>query len=181
MLRKLVLAGGAFALLAMMPVFAADKTTGETIDDSTIATKTKTALLADKKAPGSAINVEVYKGQVLLAGFVGSDEEKAAAIAVAEKESGVVKVIDGMVVVAGKRSFGQTVDDQTIQTKLKSNLVADKAMDGKGFNVNTEVSHGEVLMSGFVADEKFRTRAGEIAQAISGVKAVHNNIWLKSE
>jgi osmotically-inducible protein OsmY len=43
------------------------------------------------------------------------------------------------------------------------------------------VHSGEVLMSGYVSEEKYRTKAGEIAQAISGVKKVHNNIWLKTE
>jgi hyperosmotically inducible protein len=180
MLRTVSIAAAAL-LLAATAAFAADKTTGETIDDSTIATKTKTALLGDKTAPGNAINVEVYKGQVLLAGFVGSEEERAASIAVAEKVTGVVKVHDGLVVIPGKRSFGMTLDDQTIQTKLKAQLVSEGEMGSKGFGINTEVHSGEVLMSGYVSEEKYRTKAGEIAQAISGVKKVHNNIWLKTE
>lgn len=176
--RISVLAAGALVLLSSASAFA-EKSTGDTIDDTTIATKTKTALLSDKTAPGNAINVEVYKGKVQLAGFVGSEEQRAASIAVAEKVSGVVKVLDGMVVQPGKRSFGRTLDDQTIQTKLKTNLLGDD-MD-KGMSINTEVREGEVLLSGFVPAEKYRTRAGEIAQAVSGVTKVHNNIALKDE
>ena len=113
--RITVIAGAASVLLMAHLAHAAGKTTGETIDDSTIATKTKTGLLGDKTAPGNAINVEVYKGQILLAGFVGSDAEKAAAIAVAEKVAGMVKVIDGLVVqTTGKRSVGRTLDDKVI-------------------------------------------------------------------
>ena len=175
---RLAFAFTGFLLLAS-PAFA-DKTTGETIDDSTIATKTKTALLTDKKAPGNALNVEVYKGQVQLAGFVGSEEEKAAAIAVAEKVAGVVKVLDGMVVqTGGKRSVGRTLDDQTLQTKLKAKLL-DSELGGKGWSINTEVREGEALMSGFVPDEAARTKAGEIAQGISGVTKVHNFLTPKN-
>jgi hyperosmotically inducible protein len=169
------------AAVALLTVACAhaDKTTGETIDDTNIASKTKTALLGDKTAPGNAINVEVYKGKVLLGGFVGTEEEKAAAIAVAGKVTGVVEVIDGIVVLPGKRSIGQTIDDQTIQAKLKTNLIDEAG--GKGMSINTEVRQGEVLMSGFVPDEKYRSRAGEIATAISGVKKVHNYITVKEE
>lgn len=176
--RLSLLTACAFVLLAAAPAYA-EKTTGETIDDSTIASKTKTDLLADKKAPGNSINVEVYKGQVQLAGFVGSEEERAAAIAVAEKVKGVVKVLDGMVVqTGGKRSFGRTLDDETTQTKLKAKLI-DSDMGGKGWSINTEVREGEVLMSGFVPSETYRTEAGKIAAGISGVTKVHNNIALK--
>ena len=92
MFKRISVIATVASVLLMSPLaHAASKTTGETIDDSTIATKTKTGLLGDKTAPGNAINVEVYKGQVLLAGFVGSEEEKAAAIAVAEKVTGTVK------------------------------------------------------------------------------------------
>ena len=168
----------AAAVLLTVACAHADKTTGETIDDTTIASKTKTALLGDKTAPGNAINVEVYKGKVLLGGFVGTEEEKAAAMSVAGKVTGVVEVIDGIVVLPGKRSVGQTIDDQTIQTKLKTKLMD---AGGEGFSINTEVRQGEVLMSGFVPDEKYRSKAGEIAQAISGVKQVHNYITVKEE
>jgi osmotically-inducible protein OsmY len=171
----------AFSLVALATplAHAASKTTGETIDDSTIATKTKTGLLGDKTAPGNAINVEVYKGQVLLAGFVGSEEEKAAAIAVAEKVEGVVKVLDGLVVqTTGKRSVGRTLDDQTLQTKLKAKLL-DSELGDKGWSINTEVREAEALLSGFVPDEAARTTAGEVAQGITGVKAVHNFLTVK--
>ena len=179
MFRKVLILTAVVLLTA--PFAYADKTTGETIDDSTIATKTKTALLTDKTAPGNALNVEVYKGQVQLAGFVGSDEERAAAIAVAEKVTGVVRVLDGIVVqTTGKRSVGRTLDDQTLQTKLKAKLI-DSDLGGKGWSINTEVREGEVLLSGFVPEEKYRATAGEIAQGISGVKTVHNFVALKSE
>jgi osmotically-inducible protein OsmY len=115
----------------------------------------------------------------LLAGFVGSEEEKAAAIAVAEKVEGVVKVLDGLVVqTTGKRSVGRTLDDQTLQTKLKAKLL-DSELGDKGWSINTEVREAEALLSGFVPDEAARTTAGEVAQGITGVKAVHNFLTVK--
>jgi osmotically-inducible protein OsmY len=181
MFKRIAVIAAIAAAVLMAPIAqGAGKTTGETIDDSTIATKTKTGLLGDKTAPGNAINVEVYKGQVLLAGFVGSDAEKAAAIAVAEKVTGVVGVIDGLVVqTTGKRSVGRTLDDQTLQTKLKAKLL-DSELADEGWSINTEVREGEALMSGFVPDETVRNKAQEVAQGITGVKAVHNFLTPKN-
>ena len=181
MFKRISVIATVASVLLMSPLaHTASKTTGETIDDSTIATKTKTGLLGDKTAPGNAINVEVYKGQVLLAGFVGSEEEKAAAIAVAEKVTGTVKVIDGLVVqTTGKRSVGRTLDDQTLQTKLKAKLL-DSELGDKGWSINTEVREGEALLSGFVPDDAARTKAEEVAQGITGVKTVHNFLTPKN-
>ena len=155
------------------PVLA--ETAGQYIDDSTIATKTKTALLEDDTAPGTALNVEVYKGVVQLSGFVGSEAEEAAALAVASKIEGAKQVKDAIVVLPGDRTMGETVDDTTIQTKLKAGL-ADVEGFGNAFAVNTEVRKGHVILAGFVESEAVRDSAGQVAKGISGVTEVHNYI-----
>ncbi len=47
--------------------------------------------------PGASINVEVYKGSVLLAAFVASDKTGAGELQVARLVDGVVDVKDGLV------------------------------------------------------------------------------------
>jgi hyperosmotically inducible protein len=159
----LVLAGPALA----------DKTAGQTIDDSTIATETKAALIDQDKVSAGSLNVEVNKGTVQIAGFVESAVEKQAALGTAGKIKGVVKVLDAMVVLPGHRTAGRTLDDTTIQAKLKTELAKVEGAD-KVFSINTDVKMGHVLMSGFVHGDKARAQAGEIAKGISGVKQVHN-------
>jgi hyperosmotically inducible protein len=161
-------------LLLAVPAFA-DKTAGETIDDATIATSTKTALIENDKVSAGSINVEVNKGTVQLAGFLDSEAEKSAALATAGRVKGVAKVLDGLVVIPGHRSMGEAVDDTTIQAKLKAELTSVEGMD-KALSINTGVRQGHVLLSGFVHGDKAKAQAGEIAKGISGVKQVHNNI-----
>jgi len=50
------------------------------VDDTTITTKVKTALLADPDVKGTAIAVERLRGQVQLSGFVDSSAQAGRAI-----------------------------------------------------------------------------------------------------
>lgn len=171
--RWLALAASAL-LLASGAALADSKTAGETIDDSTLATKTKAALLETTKASGTTINVEAYKGKVLLGGFVDNAEAQAAAKAAAAKVAGGAgNVSDALVVVPGGRAPGQTLDDTTAQARLKAALVEKL---GQGIKVNTDVRRGEALLSGFVNLEGSKTKAGEIAKGISGISKVHNKL-----
>lgn len=159
------------------PAALADRSTGETIDDSTVASSVKMSLVKDDTAPAGDINVEAYKGTVQLIGFVKSDAEKAAALDRAKSVDGVATVVDAMIVVPEKRSFGTTIDDQTIQTKVKfgiSEVGADK-----GFAVVTDVRNGEVLLGGFVNSERVRDDIVKKAEAVKGVAKVHNFIGVK--
>lgn len=158
---------------------AAGRTTGETIDDSTTASSVKMNLLDDDVAPGTSINVEVYKGTVQLIGFVRSEEQEKAAIERARTVEGVAKVVDAMVVVPEERSFGRTVDDQTIQTKVKFDLGEVGA--GEAVSVVTDVRNGEVLLGGFVETSEQRTELERIASEVEGVTRVHNFIGVREQ
>jgi osmotically-inducible protein OsmY len=173
MLNVRMMTVAAVAGLVLAGPSMAEKTAGQTIDDSTIATETKAALIDNDKVSAGSLNVEVNKGTAQVAGFVDSEGEKKAALGTAGKVNGVVKVLDAMVVLPGHRSVGRTLDDTTIQAKLKTELAKIEGAD-KAFSINTDVKMGHVLMSGFVHGDKARAQAGEIAKGISGVKQVHN-------
>lgn len=160
--------------LASSAAFADSKTAGQVIDDATLSTKTKAALLESAKASGTTLNVDVRKGKVLVAGFVDNAEAHAAALAAAGKAAGgSANVVDGIVVVAGGRTPGQTLDDTATQAKVKAALV-DKL--GQGIKVNTDVRRGEALVSGFVNLEGSKAKATEIAKGVAGVNKVHNKL-----
>jgi osmotically-inducible protein OsmY len=175
MLNLRMMTWAALSSLVLVAPAMADKTAGQTVDDSTIATETKAALIGKDKVSAGSLNVEVNKGTVQLAGFVDSEAEKAAALKTAHPIKGVVKVLDAMVVLPGHRTAGQTIDDTTIQATLKTRL-AEIEGAGKAFSINTDVRMGHVLMSGFVQGDKARAQASEIAKGIKGVKQVHNFI-----
>lgn len=77
------------ALLAPLLLAACGKTVGETIDDATITTRIKTALLNDPQIAGMRIDVDTFKGVVSLSGSVKTKEEEAKAVAIARKINGV--------------------------------------------------------------------------------------------
>lgn len=79
-------------LLAPLLLSACGKSIGETIDDATITTRVKTALLNDPDVGGLRIDVDTFKGVVTLSGRVKSKEEEAKAIALARKIGGVQDV-----------------------------------------------------------------------------------------
>lgn len=175
--RSITIAIAASAALGLS--FAASaETAGEYIDDTTLTATTKTALVDSDAVSANDINVEVYKGHIQLSGFVGTDAEEAAALAIAKGIEGNKGVIDAIAVLPGDRTMGQAVDDTTIQTKLKAGL-ADAEGLGSAVAINTEVRQGHVLLAGFVDSEQVRKTAGDIAGGIDGVKKVHNYITVK--
>lgn len=93
--RTFCRAFGAALSAAMLAACAGSPTkesTGEAIDDSVITTKVKSALLAEKSVNSLDVSVETFKGRVLLAGFVKSDEQRRRAGEVAQSVTGVKQV-----------------------------------------------------------------------------------------
>ena len=69
-----------------------DKSVGNHIDDSTIATKIKSKFVADKTVEASDIKVTVFEGKVQLSGFAKSTDEVRRAEQIARETSGVKSV-----------------------------------------------------------------------------------------
>jgi hyperosmotically inducible protein len=80
------------ALVAPVLSAACGKTVGETIDDATITTRVKTALLNDPTVGGLAIDVDTNTGIVTLSGNVKSQAEADKAVQLARKTGGVKDV-----------------------------------------------------------------------------------------
>ena len=88
------------ALALLLPLTAAcGKTVGETIDDTTITTRVKTAMLNDPAVGGLRIDVDTFKGVVTLSGRVKNQDERSQAIALARRTTGVIEVKDALQVV----------------------------------------------------------------------------------
>ena len=79
-------------LLAPLMLTACGKSVGETIDDATVTTRVKTALLNDPDVGGLRIDVDTFKGVVTLSGRVKTKDEEAKAVALARKVGGVTEV-----------------------------------------------------------------------------------------
>jgi hyperosmotically inducible periplasmic protein len=79
-------------LIAPLILAACGKSVGDTIDDATITTRVKTALLNDPDVGGLRIDVDTFKGVVTLSGRVKTKEDEVKAMALARKISGVTDV-----------------------------------------------------------------------------------------
>ena len=87
----------ALALVLVAPLTAGcGKTVGQTIDDTTITTRVKTAMLNDPQVGGLKIDVDTFKGVVTLSGAVKNQAEHDQAIAIARRTSGVSEVKDAL-------------------------------------------------------------------------------------
>ena len=88
------------ALTLALPLTAAcGKTVGQTIDDATITTRVKTAMLNDPLVGGLRIDVDTFKGAVTLSGRVKSQGERDQAMTLARRVSGVTEVKDALQVI----------------------------------------------------------------------------------
>lgn len=75
---------------------ATRQSTGEYIDDATVTTRVKTALLKEPGIKSNAIEVETYGGIVSLSGFVDSPDMASKAVSAAKSVSGVRSVKNDM-------------------------------------------------------------------------------------
>lgn len=87
------------ALVLALVTVACGKTVGEAIDDTTITTRVKTAMLNDPAVGGLRIDVDTFKSVVTLSGRVKSEAERNQAIAVARGIDGVTQVKDALQVI----------------------------------------------------------------------------------
>jgi hyperosmotically inducible protein len=86
------------AILAPLMLAACGKTVSDTIDDATISTRVKTALLNDPVVGGLRIDVDTFKGVVTLSGRVRAKEDEAKAIELARKVGGVADVKSSLLI-----------------------------------------------------------------------------------
>jgi osmotically-inducible protein OsmY len=69
-----------------------DKSAGEAVDDAVLTAKVKASLYNDPNVKGSEIQVETYKGEVQLSGFVADPSDAQKAVQIARGVQGVNSV-----------------------------------------------------------------------------------------
>jgi len=79
---------------------------------------------------------------------------------------------------AAKTTVGTTIDDTVVTAKVKSALLADAAI--KGFDFKVDTHKGAVQLSGFVENQAQIDIAVKTAHAVEGVTSVENKVALKT-
>jgi hyperosmotically inducible protein len=180
-----VSAGAVIALtLAAAPAWvgAADEkqsTTGAmktTVSDSWITAKTKIALFADSRAPGTSVNVETTKGMVYLRGTVDSEAQKMAAGEIARGVEGVQGVKNELQVVPASAQKMVEAKDDEITKQVKERFQADAKL--KSLDIRTD--NGVVTLEGKLPSIMEGARASQVARAVPGVRSVRNDTTYES-
>ncbi len=97
--QRLLTAVLSFSLLALSVGCASTPThesAGEYMDDTALTTKVKASIFNEPSLKSSEINVETFKGEVQLSGFVSSQDSVNKAMEVARGVQGVKSVKNDM-------------------------------------------------------------------------------------
>ncbi len=78
---------------------------------------------------------------------------------------------------APSTSVGTDLDDGVVTTRVKTALL--DSIDIKGFDIQVETRKGEVMLSGFVANQGQIDQAMTVSKGVEGVKSVINKLSLK--
>ena len=82
----------------------------------------------------------------------------------------------GCAAMTGRETPGEYVDDATITTKVKASIVNELGVSSQ---IGVETMQNVVQLSGFVDSQRVKSKAGEIARNVSGVKEVRNNLVVR--
>jgi hyperosmotically inducible protein len=162
------------ALLLTSAAAVADRTAGESVDDSTTQAAVKAKLVGDDFMGGMGINIETHKGVVQLGGWIDDAEAGAKAAELAAGVDGVKSVDNQLHVKQGKTTMGQSLDDTVITTKTKA-AHAESALCSS-LSINVDTYNGIVLLTGFADSEEAKDACGSATANVPNVKDVINGI-----
>ena len=156
----------------------AHRSTGEVMDDTSIATRTKAALLKDADIDGFNIDVAVDRDRVQLNGFVDTPAQVKRAGEIAESISGVASVKNNLLVtVGGNRRAGEYIDDKTLHARVKTALASDAFV--QSMKIDVEVNRGVVSLGGYVDSNAARDAAMAAVRKVAGIRNLVNNMTVR--
>jgi hyperosmotically inducible protein len=151
---------------------------GQEVKDSWITSKTKMALVTDKQVKARRIKVETQRGVVTLRGKVASSEERDTAERITKGIDGVKSVRNTLEIVPeATRKASDTKDDELIKA-VRTRLDTDEKL--KDASIRVRADNGMVTLMGTVPSARVKDRAVEMARKVPGVRAVRNELQLKS-
>lgn len=89
----------------------------------------------------------------------------------------VLSAVAGCASTEKRESTGQYMDDTTLTAKVKTAILKEPEL--KSSEINVETFKGRVQLSGFVSSKASVDRAVAVAQGVSGVSSVANDMRVK--
>jgi osmotically-inducible protein OsmY len=90
---------------------------------------------------------------------------------------GMVGALTSCASTSTSESTGEYVDDATITAKVKAAILNEPGL--KSLQISVETYKDVVQLSGFVDNAQSKTRAGQVAAGVAGVKSVRNDLVVK--
>jgi hyperosmotically inducible periplasmic protein len=89
-----------------------------------------------------------------------------------------VLLMSGCAPIQGRETAGEYVDDATVSTKVRAELIGNQSM--KGLDIHVETMQDVVQLSGFVDSADQKAQAEQIARGVKGVRGVRNDIVVRT-
>jgi hyperosmotically inducible protein len=148
--------------------------TGQTMKDSWLTTKTKMALITDKRVKARRVAVETQGGVVTLRGKVATAAERIAAEEIAKDVNGVKSVSNALQIVPEVQRKHVDEKDDGIKKAVTERLERDGRLRDADIKVRSDNS--VVTLMGIVHDAKTKTYAADLTRGVPGVRAVRNEL-----
>lgn len=157
---------------------AQERSFGQAIDDSTIATRISVKLADESLGLFNDVDLEVVEGRVLLTGKVEKNEDRLRAEELTWQVNGVREVANA-IQVTSEGGIGTWARDVRISNELRGKIIGDK--DILGINYSIETVGGVVYLIGIAQNEEELDRVIRHARTIEGVKKVESYVRLKND
>lgn len=152
-----------------------ERSAGTMLDDAAITTKVKAEFVGDKSVKARNIDVDTVAGEVVLSGYVDSQQEANRAGVLAKSVPGVVRVKNELRI--GSRTMGQGAEDKILGAKIKTRLIREPGI--KSFNIDVDVYSGSVHVTGIVATQEQKKKVLDLIRSVEGVKGIVDNLQVR--
>lgn len=157
---------------------AQERSIGNAIDDTAIATELSAKLFDDSFQLFRDVDLEVVEGRVLLTGKVEKQEARLRAEELAWKIEGVREVANA-IQVTSEGGIGSYASDVRISNQLRAKIIGDT--DILGINYSIETVSQIVYLIGIAQSQEELDRVIGHARSIRGVKKVESYVRLKDD
>ena len=162
------------------------------VEDTVITTKIKALYVKDKEVSALSIEVKTVNGEVHLSGTAKSRQEADKAVSIARGVTGVKSVKNDIQVGANPAAStrdnmpdkdrtasrpgrsAHPIDDAVITTKVKAQMIKDKAT--RSAHIDVKTVNGVVELSGTANSRTQVSKAVAVARRVRGVKSVKNDV-----
>jgi hyperosmotically inducible protein len=161
------------------PTFnAAFRTVMESSEDAATTTAVKTALALSRRVSAFDVNVDTDQGVVTLRGQVPNPEVKIIAAAIAADTAGVGSVRNQLTVNPAARPNPQMqkLGDRVADLEIKATIQAALLKSPELKNIEVQVEHKVVTLSGTASTSEDKYKAEQIAQSVVGVEGLTSYI-----